>query len=566
MKNLTVKCRRVLALLVAVGLLAGCSSVRSLLPDAEDDEQEMTTLYVPEEGTVVVRPPIPSTTSSASPVTGHTDEPGGSVLAAGGFAVSSSSKEATQTGMEILAAGGNAVDAAVAMAFTLGVAEPYSSGLGSSGFMVVYDPATGKGYSLDYRGCASSAYATKRDEVSVPGMVKGMETALDMWGTISLAEAMEPAIFYAENGFTASSDFITRLGYSSSLQNNPAFRDVSAGDTVIQSQLASTMRTIQTEGTSAFYTGKIAQDIVSCCSLTADDLANYQVYCEDALETECMGYRMMTSGAPSSGITVLQMMKMAEALDIPSPDADTGAYLTDLRSCTMRAYNKRASILVDPRYYDFDGAYYLSDEYISSMLAEQLSAAPEDNEYMCTTQYSVIDGNGMIVCVTNTLSDNWGTFQLVDGFYLNDTNTNFSSTGKNAYEAGKRSRTHIAPVIILGENGECFAVGSPGGNNIPRIIVPVMLDILKYGTDVKTAILKSRAMFDTDGALCLETEDDASSILNRSAIQCSYYWNSSHIYFGCTSVVGYSQAEGGVFGYCDKRRGTSQAMVYYYDS
>lgn len=486
------------------------------------------------------------------------DEP-----ALGGFAVSSSSAEATWAGMHVLTQGGNAVDAAVAMAFTLGVTEPYSSGLGGSGFMLVYDPVTDKAYCLDYYGCAgSSGYL--RDEVAVPGLLKGMDTALSQWGTLSLSETLEPAIYYAENGFLATASFISRLNYSDRLRSNSAFKTVEQGDLVVQAELGETLKRIQQEGISLFYNGEIAQDIANKCGLSPEDLADYQVYITDAIESEFNDYRILTANAPSSGVTVAQMLAMAEELDIPDPDADTEGYLSVLKTCTRKAYARRLSTVADPRYREFSGEYYVSEEYISRMLQDTTAeASVADAEKMCTTQYSVIDGNGMIVCVTNTLSDNWGSYQYVDGFYLNNTLSNFSETGINAYEPGKRPRTHFAPTIVLGEDGYCLAIGSPGGNNIPRIIVPVLIDILKFGEDVQTAIDKSRAMYDENEALCLETEDNAPSIVSKSRIKGSYYYSSQHIYFGCTSVVGYDP-DSGVFGAADRRRETSQALVYYY--
>lgn len=481
-----------------------------------------------------------------------------------GFAVSSSTAEATWAGMKILSDGGNAVDAAVAVAYTLGVTEPNSSGLGGGGFMMIYDPTTEETCCLDYYSCAGSS-ERMLDEIAIPGFVMGMETALERWGTISMEQAIAPALYYAEKGFVATPEFITRLEYYNSLRSNPAFSNVQEGDLVVQNELAATLRTIQQYGADAFYHGEIAEDIARKSNLSAEDLAGYQVYCRDALSTEVFGHKVYGSQAPTSGVTLLQMLKMADKLEIASPDEDTRSYLTTLSTVTQSAYAARRSILSDPSYLNFDGEHYLSDEYIDLMLNGSLEEGANEKEHICTTQFSVIDGNGLIVVVTNTLSDNWGSSVCVDGFYLNDSLSLFADTGKNVYEAGKRPRTFIAMAIVVGEDGSAFSIGSPGGSQIPRIVAPVIIDILKNDTDIQTAIDKARVFIDDDGVVCLETQDKAASLVNIGQITQSYYYSSSHLYFGCTSVVSYNP-DTGVNAYADRRRNRSQALFYHYDS
>lgn len=486
------------------------------------------------------------------------------VAETGGFAVSSSSAEATWAGMKVLSEGGNAVDAAVAVAYTLGVTEPYSSGLGGGGAMLVYDSTSGEARCLDYFSCAGNA-SVMQDEVAVPGFVKGMETALEMWGTISMAEAIEPALYYAENGFVATSEFLTRLGYYGALQYNDAFSDLKEGDMVVQSNLADSLRKIQQYGSDVFYNGEIAEHIAAKCALTTTDLNGYQVYEREALQTEAFGYTIYGSNTPTSGITLLQMLRMADRLNIASPEVDTKSYLTSLDTITQSAYASRRSVLVDAAYYEFDWEYYLSDEYIDSMLSGELADGVNDEEQICTTQFSVIDGNGLIVTVTNSLSNNWGSVECVDGFYLNNSLSLFVSSGKNAYEPGKRPRSYFAMAIAAGEDGSLFSIGSPGGKQIPRIVAPVMIDILNNGTDIQEAIDKARVFIDDDSTVCLETEDRGDSLIDISQCGRSYYYSNSHLYFGCTSVVSYSP-DTGVNAYADRRRSGSQALVYHYDS
>ena len=467
--------------------------------------------------------------------------------------------------MQILARGGNAVDAAIAMSYVLGVCEPYSSGLGGSGFMVVYMPDEQCAYSLNYRATAGSRYPS--DEILVPGLVMGMEEAANQWGTRSMAELMDPAIDYANNGFSATEDFVKRVQHYASVSSAPVFSEVKEGDTVVQTQLGSTLETIQSQGAAAFYTGQIAQDIASASTLSTADIADYQVSVTQAPSVSYGDYTLYASDAPSSGITVLQMMKLAETFQMPSPSEDAAGYLQTLKKCQQTAYAARSHTLVDPAFDDYDSSYYTSDGYIEGLAASAAAPVESDPERQCTTQFSVIDGNGMVVNVTNTLSDSWGSCKQVDGFYLNNTGSNFSDSGINAYEAGKQPRTHIAPVIAVGADGSRLAVGSPGGSVIPQVVMPVLQNILSFGVDPVTAVEQSRFVFADDGRLCLETDDNGSTgkkLLDQSGLSMNYYYNNSHIYFGCTSLVGYSP-DFGVFGVCDMRRGTSAAMYYHYE-
>ena len=235
---------RLLSGVLCLTMLSACALPWHGGASDEPDEGNATAYTVPKDVTVTY--PSRSGTGDGQQTSG--------VPACGGFAVSSSSNEATETGMQILAQGGNAVDAAIAMSYVLGVCEPYSSGLGGSGFMVVYMPDEQCAYSLNYRATAGSSYPS--DKILVPGLVMGMEEACRQWGTRSMAELMDPAIDYANNGFSATEDFVKRVQHYASVSSAPVFSEVKEGDTVVQTQLGSTLETIQSQGAAAFYTGQ----------------------------------------------------------------------------------------------------------------------------------------------------------------------------------------------------------------------------------------------------------------------------------------------------------------------
>lgn len=561
MKTIT----KALALLLAcLLLLSACSTEPTPSGTTGTETAAESAATLPQSSSEQASETVPGTESAAETGTESGTEPVPEHLDLGGFGVSSSTKEATAAGMEILKKGGNAIDAAVAVALALGVTEPYSSGLGGSGVMVVYDPATDTAFSLDYYACAGSA-TQNTDFVGVPGFLSGMQEALDRWGSMSLAQVIEPAIELAEKGFPATALFARRLDYSAKIRQNPAFRSVREGDTVIQKELAETLKLIRDEGTTAFYNGKIAEDIAAACDLSTVDLASYRAYSYDALQSKFNGYRIFTTTAPTSGVVTSQMLTTAAMKKIANPRKSPVKYLRTMKLATELGYKTRRTKLVDPRFYEFDGENLVSRKYVKKQIeklleAESTAFIQPDPEKRCTTQFAVIDKNGMLACVTNTLSDNWGGYICVDGFYLNNTLSNFSQSGKNAYEPLKRPRTHFSPVIVVGEDRYCLAIGSPGGDNIPKIVSQVLIDILKFGVDPQTAVDRGRYYFDDDGLLCLEAATDAEPRIDQTKISQPYYFSSSHVIFGCTAVVGYDPTTG-VFAVSDLRRDGSDSQI-----
>lgn len=481
-----------------------------------------------------------------------------------GYAVSSSTAEATQAGLSILQQGGNAVDAAVAVALALGVTEPYSSGLGGSGVMVVYNPAENKAYSLDYYASAGSSLENT-DYVGVPGYLAGLQDALDRWGTCSMEQVIAPAIKLAEEGFPATALFARRLDYSQKVRENPAFSAIQEGDIVVQTELAQTLKLIRDQGIDVFYRGSIAADIAAACDLTETDIASCQVYCSDALKSRFKDYRIYTTDAPTSGIVTSEMLTVADLLEIPDPREDPDGYLDVLELATNIGYKTRRNKLVDPRFYPFNQKKLVSRKYVQTLIDKEMTSTDAsflepDPERRCTTQFSVIDSSGMIVCVTNTLSDNWGCYLCVDGFYLNNTLSNFNTIGKNAYEPLKRPRTHFSPVIAVGKDHACLAIGSPGGESIPKIVTQVLIDVLQNGTDLQTAVDQGRCYYDEEGDLCVESALETAPLVDTDRVTRSFYYSSSHVAFGCTAIVGYDP-ETGVFAASDSRRDGADAKI-----
>lgn len=436
----------------------------------------------------------------------------GSVSAAGqgslgepgvrGGVVTTSEPLAAEAGATILRRGGNAIDAAIAVMFALNVLEPQSAGIGGGGFMMVHR-ATGpkKTFVIDSRETAPAAStvnmfqgqnfglaSTSGLSVGVPGAVRGAELALNNWGTMSLAQVLQPAIELAAGGFRVSSrleESITSTRLSSEL-GNPAYDEARKvfrpggvalveGDFLVQPALAATLQLIADHGADAFYTGPLAETIVATQQnyrgansqlagrMSLADLSNYEAAVREPVVGDYRGYRIVGMPPPSSGgLAVIQMLKMMERF--PLGDESKGYGFGSARTMnvmieSMRlAFADRAVWMGDADFVDVPVKGLLSDAYIAqrsalidpdtrqaNVMADdpwpfelagkkspwQLAAVNRaDPPGGGTTHFSVSDANGNIVSYTNTIESAWGTGLMVPGygFLLNNELTDFNFT------------------------------------------------------------------------------------------------------------------------------------------
>ncbi|GIH16427.1 gamma-glutamyltranspeptidase [Rugosimonospora africana] len=245
-----------------------------------------TALAVP--GTAMAATPAGHSPGGGAPPTGVT--PSGATAVGFGGAVATVDPTATSVGLEVLRRGGNAVDAAVAAAATLGVTEPFSSGIGGGGFFVYYDARTRSVHTLDGRETApvsmdqnafvnsstGQPYAFQEGRVSgisagIPGSLLTWQTALHNWGSGSLRDALAPAIGVAQHGFPVDATFAGQISSNAAAFSQftstralylPNGAPPAVGSTFRNPDLANTYRLIARDGVRAFYRGPIAGDIV----------------------------------------------------------------------------------------------------------------------------------------------------------------------------------------------------------------------------------------------------------------------------------------------------------------
>jgi gamma-glutamyltranspeptidase/glutathione hydrolase len=407
--------------------------------------------------------------------------------------VSVSTPLAAEIGARVLENKGNAIDAAAAIQFALNVVEPNFSGIGGGGFMMIYLAETGETFIMEsrekapaaatpdmFQGLSFTAASTSGLSVGVPGTLLGVATALENWGTISLAEAIEPAIELAEDGFEINS-FLAEdtASFRTTLQPETAavFRlpggdPLPEGFLLKQPDLAKTLRLIAEQGPDVFYRGEIAEAIVDVVQkrtqagtpglgrMTLDDLYQYDVEIREPIVGDYRGYTLKSMSPPSSGgLTVIQMLKMLERFPLGDESQGYGFGATRTLNVMIEAmrlaFADRAVWMGDEDFVDVPKDGLIDDDYVamrsalidpdsripevfpddprpfdSAALDRNLKLASLAPEHGHTTHFSVVDKWGNVVSYTTTIEAGWGSGILVPGygFLLNNELTDFNFT------------------------------------------------------------------------------------------------------------------------------------------
>lgn len=452
---------------------------------------------------------------------------------------------AAQAGLDVLKRKGSAVDAAIAVQAMLSLVEPQSSGLGGGAFMTYYDARTGKVSVLDGREVAP-AQATSTmflradgsplsfDEAvlsgratGVPGAVRMLAVAHEERGKLPWSSLFGDAERTAREGFIVSPR-LARLVRGDYAENRapdvvayftkPDGTLVAAGDRLRNAAYADFVRRLAAQGPSALYSGSTAARIVERTragplggSMTMADLAAYRPVKREAL---CRPYRvhiMCVPPPPSSGVGLVQLMKMLEGTDIAQrgPNDPQSWYLFAEASRIMYADRDRyvgdVPVPVDGL---LDPAYVASRRRLIGPSAgpppqpgrpelAPLMAADTSYEPTGTSHFIVGDSDGNVVSMTTTVESIFGSGRMVDGFFLNNQMTDFAfkpvddqgRPAANAVGPGKRPRSSMTPTILLTPDGRfAGAIGSAGGNAILAYVAKSLVGAVDWNLPMQQAI------------------------------------------------------------------------------
>jgi gamma-glutamyltranspeptidase/glutathione hydrolase len=459
--------------------------------------------------------------------------------------VATEEAEATRIGVEVLQNGGNAVDAAATVAFALAVTLPSAGNLGGGGFMLVHDAKKGETVAIDYREEAGGKAfrdmfldeAGEADPeksrygglaVGVPGTVAGMALALERYGTIGIAEALAPAIELAEQGITVSTDLAGSLeALQERLQKWPSSAAVfykdggvpyQPGETLVQGDLATSLRLIAEQGQAAFYGGPIGEKIVAEVAragghLTIDDFRSYEALVREPVRGDYRGFEIVSMPPPSSGgVHIVQILNTLEGFPIGFLGAG-GAETVHLIAEAMKlAYADRSAYLGDPDFIDVPVAALTSEAYaahLRSLISRgRARAAPEIRpgdlapyESPETTHFSIVDAAGNAVANTYTINFSYGTGLVAEGtgILLNSELDDFSAKpgvpnaygliggDANAVAPHKRPLSSMAPTIVLAKGAPFLVTGSPGGPRIITTTLQIIMNVIDHGMNIAEA-------------------------------------------------------------------------------
>ncbi len=477
-------------------------------------------------------PAIPARVAATFPTGWHLPAGAKATFAPQAMAVSNS-PEASAAAAEIMRAGGNAVDAAVALGFALAVAWPEAGNIGGGGYMVIR-MADGRSVAVDYREIAPLAatrnmYLDAQGNLTdrsidghlssgVPGAVSGLSAALAKFGTMSLAQVIQPAIRLARDGFVIDSALAgsmsrarTRvLKFSPTAAYFPNGVALKTGERLVQKDLARTLQAIAERGASAFYEGWIADSLVAEQKrgggiITRDDLKRYMPALRTPINTTYRGFALVSMPPSSSGgVTNAESMNILE--QYPTlPTYGTAKWFHLVGSAYQRAFVDRNAKLGDPDFVKVPLAQLTSKAYAKllrntiddaratptkELEPKMVQAAREPSH---TTHYSVVDNLGNAVATTTTLNNSWGSGVWVRGagFMLNDEMDDFAAQpGKpnmyglvqgeqNAIQPGKRMLSAMSPTIVVDRNGRVLlVVGAAGGPTIITGTSQVILNVI----------------------------------------------------------------------------------------
>lgn len=458
---------------------------------------------------------------------------------------------ASAAGLEMLAAGGNAVDAAVAMQFALTVVEPMMVGLiggttchirladGSHRILDGMSAVPKSGHPDMYKpvpGAAPEVYDVEGQEnlvgpksVATPGSLRAWCMALERFGTMSLADVMQPAIRHAARGFAVTpylSDCIKDAG-SDLLKDKlaaalllPGGTPLKAGERLIQAQYAESLTLVSQQGEKALHGGPLGDLLVECMEKTGgfvrrDDLTGYKVEERAPIRGHYRDWEILGPPPPAaSGVHIAQMLNILEAYDIAKMGFGTVDTLHLLAEVLKIAFADRAEASGDPDFVKVPVERIVSRDYadqrrklLDIARATQWSGGLQAAEGQDTTHLTVADGMGNVVSTTQTINSLFGARFIVPGTGMipNNYMNNYDPRRGNALSIapGKRVTTSMSPMMAIKDGKVRYALGLPGGRKIFPSALQALLNLIDHGMELQEAVEAPRIW--TEGPL-LEVE------------------------------------------------------------
>ena len=430
--------------------------------------------------------------------------------------VASSQPLAVSAALNILQQGGSFIDAGIAASAVLAVVEPGSSHLGGDAFLVVHNGRTKE--NLAYNGSGESPHGATPEAyregipvhgyraATVPGVVSTWFEAHKSFGALPIAQLLEAAIHYADNGFPANSGFATRA--KNFMVQNPASNlfhtmgistDVKIGDIVIQKDLANSLRLIATDGRDAFYQGDIAEKIISTTDgwFNSSDLSNHRTRVQPPLSAKYRDLTIHGQPPPSQGMILIEELLIVQGYDLKDMSETDRTHV--MIEAKKLAFEDRNRVLADPETEEIDLEPIFCAEHIDQRRAEiDMKHANNGNsrsgeEGKDTTYFLVADRDGNAVSWIQSLFHGFGSAFAVPGtgIILNNRLTGFSLDPNSPNIVAPRKRpahTLNAWTATNADGTLAYVGGTPGGHIQVQTNLQLVVNLVDLGMNVQEAI------------------------------------------------------------------------------
>ena len=470
--------------------------------------------------------------------------------------------QAAEAGVEMLRRGGNAIDATVATAFAIGVCEPWMNGIGGGGFLVAWlakerrsivisypmisasnatpdmfpiaESGVNDSFLFGWPATVDNAHVIGHRSVAVPGTVAGLAMALERYGTMSLADVLQPAIDLAESGFPVS--WHSTLTITKDVANLQKFPEAArifltpAGNPPVtieqhnpaiirQPDLANTLRAIAAGGPRAFYEGDIARTITDHLAengsrITYDDFASYQAELLAPVTVDYHGTQVHTVGGGTGGTSLAQSLALLNEVEGSDPVTRGTAQWHRMIQAFRQAFADRFAYLADQGHVAIPQDALLDPAYARECIAsfpEDRAMVPRPGdrarlgvthdmpgsvpEYIrdgSTTHLGVIDADGNAVSLTQTLLAAFGSRVIAPGtgVLLNNGMMWFDpEPGRpNSVAGRKRPLSNMAPALVTRDGELLASVGSSGGRRIQNANSQIIANLVDAGMSAQEAI------------------------------------------------------------------------------
>tara|TARA_B000000475_G_scaffold270160_1_gene265301 strand:- start:86 stop:1780 length:1695 start_codon:yes stop_codon:yes gene_type:complete len=517
-------------------------------------------------------------------------------------------------GVEILNKGGNAVDAAIAVGFSLTATLPRAGNIGGGGFMQVFIAKDKTILTIDFRSMAPELAtrefyqnAIREDDdvtrkgfkaIAVPGTVAGLFKAHELYGSLPMIDLIQPTITLLEKGVPITQDLYLAINKGRYIKNDPESNKIYKENLTLDGKLknpdlVATLKAIQKEGRDGFYKGSIAdlihdQMVKNNGLIRKSDLANYKVNLYSPIGTSYRGKKVYAMGAPSGGgVVILTALNVLECFQLSQLTPNSAQTYHLLAEAMKFGHHNRSKYVGDPSFseipYDMllskdlacDKAKRINLKEASSPKKTARTGDEINNSYKeskDTTHYSIVDKDGNAVAVTYTLGYSFGSGVTIPGtgILTNNQMNNFahsygvkdsyfrSSSPANKLDPLKRPMSTMSPVMVFDSKGNLELItGSPGGSQIPGVILQVLINSIEFNLDIGAATMVPRIHQDSQ-SLSMEYEkflsEDTLRILRS-------YGHKLKISDTMGSTQSIEIKDGIKYGYADLRRPDAKVSI-----